>query len=945
MRNLIIIILFSHFVPNLINAQSVGGNHIPNQKWRILYSPSTNVIYPKGMEPYAQRIANITNYINQNNLRSIGSKAGKINIVLQNQTVIPNGYVALAPIRSEFYATPPYSNNLLGSIDWLDILATHEYRHVLQNYNSRRGITKVASYVMGQSGWSMLSNLSVPNWYSEGDAVIAETAWSLNGRGRSAFFTQEQRALANKGIKYGYQKSRNGSFKSLVPDHYRLGYLMLTKARELKGNDVTATVLRQASKYKGVVYPFSQALKRNVGYGSTKLYNLAWKENKEAWADQLKSTELIKTENVVKRKPRVVTTYAGPKVLTDGSIIVAKGTYKETEKIVRIKNGKEKELTTMGIGMDTYISVGNNETLVAWTEQTKNARRSNQDFTDIIIYNLKSDKKTRLTSKTRYFSPTISPIENKVAAIYISPTLHTQIHILDAATGKVLKSIDQEKGYSLTRLAWTEDGKNIISIAKKDSKLALIKFSIDEKGSTELTGWTRHTMDAPVVRNNKVYYSAAYTGIENIYSVGLDGEGRITKVSSVPVAALEPTVSKDGREIYFLEQTENGNKLSKQLLNTINEAEFKVIEPFEMPFYKTIADKSEGGNIFEKIPTQKYNSQPYNGLFRGLRLHSWMFTPTLSTLNMNIMAQNYLEDIGFGVGGAINFNEKNANTFNAEMTIARYFPIFTFGAERAQRNTDMYSSNNTMIKSRFDETNLYGKVHVPLSWWKGNFRSSFVPSFTLSQRNLSNIKIGEIAQDANQSLLTSRFDVTYSTLRQRAYQNISSRLGIVLNYSAVGSMTGKRANRTTFLGKVYLPGLGKNHALKFTSGYQNEPLQNGYQFSDAFEYARGYEAPINDTYNKFSVDYTFPLGYPDMGLLGMTYFKRVRANVFYDHGTAQNVMLKTKTMQRSTGFELVFDNTVLNVIPASFGIRTSILLNNPDPDPVAKFGFFMDVPF
>ncbi|HAO50274.1 MAG TPA: hypothetical protein DCR35_13840, partial [Runella sp.] len=145
-------------------------------------------------------MANVVNFIDLNNRRSIGDKKGRINIVLQTQTVNPNGYVALAPFRSEFFCTPPASNLLLGSQNWLDVLSVHEYRHVLQTLNSRRGITKLGSILQGQGLWAVMSALSIPNWYSEGDAVIAETALSKNGRGRTSFFTLEQRSLANVGI-------------------------------------------------------------------------------------------------------------------------------------------------------------------------------------------------------------------------------------------------------------------------------------------------------------------------------------------------------------------------------------------------------------------------------------------------------------------------------------------------------------------------------------------------------------------------------------------------------------------------------------------------------------------------------------------------------------------------------------------------------------------------
>ena len=56
-------------------------------------------------------------------------KKNNHSIVLQNQGVIANGFVQLAPKKSEFYTTPPQQ---FDSQDWLNNLAVHELRHVAQ---------------------------------------------------------------------------------------------------------------------------------------------------------------------------------------------------------------------------------------------------------------------------------------------------------------------------------------------------------------------------------------------------------------------------------------------------------------------------------------------------------------------------------------------------------------------------------------------------------------------------------------------------------------------------------------------------------------------------------------------------------------------------------------------------------------------------------------------
>ncbi|WP_028523167.1 hypothetical protein [Runella limosa] len=919
-----------------IQAQTEFGGHITGQQWQVISSPSANIIFPKGIEPQAQRVANVVNFIDLNNRRSIGDKKGRINIVLQTQTVNPNGYVGLAPFRSEFFCTPPASNLLLGNQDWLDGLSVHEYRHVLQTLNSRRGITKLGSILQGQGLWALLSNLSIPNWYSEGDAVIAETALSKGGRGRASFFTLEQRALANVGVNYSYQKNRNGSYRSLVPDHYRLGYLMLTQARQLKGNDITAKIQAEAARYKGIVYPFSRALKRNLGYNSTNLYKLSWKENKQAWQERLDATTLIPTQAITKKTKRTVTDYRYPRVWKNDVLIARKSSYQQTDQLVQLENGKEKVLTTIGYNNDDFFSLNGN--IVAWAELSRNPRRGYQDFTNIYLFDLQSQQKRQLTHKTRYFSPIASPDGRKIAAIYVSPMLKNEIHVLDAVSGKLLENITTPDNYFFSRLAWTENGDALVSIAKHQSQLALTKINVKEKGIIFLTSWTHHTIEAPVVFNDKVYFNASFSTIDNIYCTDLAGSKKISKVTSVPVAAFEPEVSKDGKTLYFTEFTNMGYVISKQPLEVNNSSEFVVKEPFELPIFKASNFPEEGGSIFEKLPTQSYGVKSYRGLFKGLKLHSWNIVPSPSTPSVGLQMNNFLNDVSLNLEGSINLNEEGSSSFNALLKIARFYPDLTLMTTYGQRSTAVFQ-NNQVVNQQFNELDLSVQVAIPLRWLKGNFSTSLMPYVTLTQRNLTNFNIDNVASRPDNSFLSSNVGLTFSTVRRRAYQNVGPRLGFALQLASISTLNGDDNAKTVASSAVYLPGIGKNHAIQVRGAFQKELLRNSYQFSDTFVYPRGYNAPANDQVTSLAVNYGLPLFYPDAGLFGITYFKRVRANLFYDYAMTERLAAKTKTTYRSAGAELIFDNTFLNILPLSIGLRNSFLLDKDPVNPNQSFHF------
>mgnify|MGYP000905971821 CR=1 FL=1 len=925
---------------NTISAQVDLGGNPNNLNWQIITSPSVRVIYPDGMDLQAQRIAAIINHMDSTNRISIGLKKRRLDLVLQNQTINPNGYVALAPFRSEFYATPPASNLFLGSINWLDVLSIHEYRHALQYMNTKRGITNLVYIAQGESGWSFMNSLSIPNWYFEGDAVITETALSLSGRGRSPFFTLEQRALANANKNYSYSKNRNNSYKDLVPDHYRLGYMMLTKLRNEKGNSITANILQDAATFKSVIYPFSFAMKKQTGYTTWNLYKSAWEDQKNDFTKQLDSIQLIPTINITPKSKNTYTDYRFPVEIEKDKILARKSSYKTTDEIILLENISETRVTTIGFNNDDWFNY--RDGILTWTEINKNSRRSNQDFSNIVIYDLKTKKKNYITKKSKYFSPSISPDKSKIAAIYISPNQKNEIHILDIKTGDVIQKIETASNYFLSRTSWDEDGNSIITIAKNNSKLALIRLSLLDESIIELTSWTSHTMEAPVVKKDKVYFNAGFSGIDNIYYTDISGTKRIFQVSSVPIGAFEPNLINEN-EIIFTEFTEMGYVISKQNLTSDNSLlPIKIIEPSLMPQYQTTANNNEGGTILNTTFSNMYPAKPYNALFKGMKLHSWGLTPSISNPGFAINVSNLLRDVELELGATMNRNENNAIGYNASLKIARYYPTFTFTLNQINRDT-YYIFRNKLTVLQFNETKIGTEVGVPLSWKKGNFRTSLEPIIGGYYSQLSNIKGGGFLFQ-NENFLNYKAGFKFSTLKRLAYQNLGSRLGFALSTNYFKAQNSEKIIGNT---KLFLPGISQNHNLVLTAGYQKENLKNPYQQSDTFEYPRGFNTPVNDQFTIYKADYTLPIAYPDFGALGIVYFKRISANLFYDYGIGKRNLINRETIYNSTGYELIFETKMLNSFPLSIGIRQSFLLTN-DPFDVnrkSSFGLLLSTLF
>src|SRR3546814_8565078 len=86
------------------------GQNPPGLKWKQMETPHFQVIFPEVLLGEARRTAEILEYFRPYESSPLRDFPEKTPILLQNQTVISNGFVTLAPRRAEFYMTPPQNN-------------------------------------------------------------------------------------------------------------------------------------------------------------------------------------------------------------------------------------------------------------------------------------------------------------------------------------------------------------------------------------------------------------------------------------------------------------------------------------------------------------------------------------------------------------------------------------------------------------------------------------------------------------------------------------------------------------------------------------------------------------------------------------------------------------------------------------------------------------------
>lgn len=905
MRQILCLGLLTTFA-QLAVAQQFGGNP-PSLKWQQVNTDTVRVIFPAGMSAEGRRVADIIHHISKYNHASIGDNVKKVSIVLQNQTLQANGYVQLGPFRSEFFMTPPANSNDVGALNWTDQLALHEYRHVLQNSNFRKGLSKVFYYLGGELSQAAITNIAVPDWFWEGDAVVTETALSNQGRGRLPAFFEDYRALTLADKRYTFMQLRNGSFKNYIPTHYPTGYLMTSYGRRQFGQNFWKDVTDDAVRYKGLFYPFSQSLKRRTGMNAAAFF-------KASLADYQKQWELGTAQSADTLTPvtSTVTNYKYVYTLENGNLIVSKRSFKKiTAFYEKDAQGKETKIATPGVGFDDYFSYRNGHLL--WTEARFDVRWGWRDYSIVKIYDRNNGKMRTLKQERRSFSPDLSFDGNKVVVFTTTPEQKYALKILDAHSGASIKDLPNPENWYYTYPKFTKDDQYIISAVRDQvGKMALVQQSVQDGSVKILVPFGLNTLGIPSIHGDTVYFTAGFTDVMNVFTYA---DGRIKQVTDRPNGVQHMAVMND--QIVYSEFTADGYKLLRTPIHS------RPINLDENHHDKWLQPDFGEKNILTDITPRDYDIRKYSKAHRIFNFHSWL--PEINDPEYGLFAygENVLGTLQSTVGYYYNTNEQS-HGIGAELMYGAWFPYVRAGGDYRMQRYFRANDTTTVI---WNELDWHGGLYIPLNFSGGKYYRNLAVNgdfHHLMRFRAANSKYR--FRDDNIQYID--LGLTFTNQLLKAQQHIFPRFAQSLQLRYNKSINNVPAEQ--FYGRfdLYLPGLAANHSLVLQGAFQKRDTMQRYLYSDNFVYPRGYNSLRHQTMFKLGANYHFPIAYPDWGFANLLFFNRIRGNIFYDYSEGWNYQWVRHEVYASTGAEVFFDTKLGNALPFSFGMRFSHLLND-----------------
>ncbi|TBR19362.1 MAG: hypothetical protein EPO57_03770 [Chitinophagaceae bacterium] len=888
-------------------SQQFGGNP-PSLQWKKIDTDTARIIFPVGLDSQANRIASVVHFLAAQNA-SLGSRLRKVNFLLQNQTTVANGYAGLGPYRSEFFMTPSMNNFELGSLNWIDALAVHEYRHVQQYNNFRQGAADAAYHFFGEDGLSLAVNAAVPDWFFEGDAVYNETVQTQQGRGRIPFFTNQYKALWEGNKKYSWMKLRNGSLKDYVPSHYPLGFLLLHYGNEKYGTDFWKKVTGDAVNFKGVVYPFQNAIKRYAGVSFQQFRENAFSYFQKS--DSSKSNlQLQPTEHSFSNFT-YYTDYFFPFQLEQDSMLYLKSSYRNRPQFfIKDKTG-EHFLCEKDISLDEYFSFRNGK--IVYAAYQPDIRWGWRNFSNLKIIDIQTGVQKTITHKAKYFSPDISNSGNKIVAVQYDANGKCELHILDANNGAILKRIADTSISLFTDPKFIDENFVVAAIRNHDGRMALVKVKIEDGSVVPLIPLSYNVLGFLSVDKNKIYFTASYSGNDELYAMDLSSQ-KIYQLTNTSLGNYFVSAKKNS--ITFSGFNANGYQLRQSLLTDLL---WKEINPSQLS-NSTNNNLIRGinGNATHKlteISHRDFVSKTYRKTTNFFNFHSWRPNYEDPELTFSLYGENVLNTFQSDLYYLYNQNDRtNAVGFNA--VYGALFPFLSAGTQ--------LTLNKKSDSLRWNQLDSRVGFSIPLNFTSGRFfrylnfgsnyflRNEFYKSTTSSTINFSYL---------------SHF-ITYSQQLQKTKQDIFPKKGIAVSLHRTQALTRYSAYQFIGSASVMLPGVVNNHHLILNGSFQQRDTLNPGLFSNRFSYSRGFTKYYFSRMWRVSSNYHFPLWLPDWGVGNIVYISRIRANAFYDYTKLYSRNKLQTINQRSAGGEIYFDTKWWNQHPLTFGIRFSYLLDN-----------------
>ena len=578
----IVILLF------ITGASPVLAKFDPSFDWTTLETPHFLIHYHQGGEEIAKRAAVIAEDVHARLAPRIKwEPTDKTRLILVDAMDEANGYTSPIPYNQVvLFLTQPSGGpgfGLTAYDDWLRLVITHEYTHVL-HLDMVTGGPAALQKVLGRI---YFPNLFQPVWMIEGLATFEETEQTNGGRGRSpgAEMVIRTAVLENAFPTLGQASVYLDSWPSgQVP--YLFGQAFTRHIAEKYGREKLAEI---STVYSGRWFPF---LVTSTG---RKVLNADYQDLWDEWLAGL-AARYGKQRDALAAKgltPSTALTARGfmntnPAYSPDGSHIAYAVGYGDEYPgiyLARADGSGETKVT------ENVFPASASGTSLAWDGEGKKLYytkieiiRNTDYYNDLYSYDVATAREVRLTKGLRARDPQVTPDGTKLLFV-VNKMGMTRLAMVDLAKAGGRPAVEQD----ITFLTpWSVEQYETPCYSPDGSRIAIGIWQpggyrdirlLDPTGNVleDITHDRAIDVGPAWSRDGKhLYFSSDRSGIFNIYAYELETK-KLFQVTNLYGGAFSPSLSPDGKTLAFASYSSRGYDIHRM---TNDPAAWKPAEPY-----------------------------------------------------------------------------------------------------------------------------------------------------------------------------------------------------------------------------------------------------------------------------------------------------------------------------------------------------------------------------
>ena len=869
-----------------------GGAEPASVKWYYTSTPHFTLIYPQGLDSLTKVYGNLLEKYRPAESWSSGYIPGekykkRTPVLIRPFTAISNGMVSWAPKRMELY-TLPSQDGAEASI-WAKNLAIHESRHLSQMQFGYDRFFKPFNWILGEIVPGLAVGVYPGLHLMEGDAVVAETALTGYGRGRSAFFLNYYMSAFDSGDYRNWYRWRYGSFRKFTPDHYSLGYLTLAGTRYFYDDPLyMSKYFEKVSKRPWRLFNMQKGIKDVSNYNFKQSFREIMLGFQKIWNDEALDREpFIESETLTKPSKFYISynevlpiknNFLHP---SENILAVKSGNINYTSLVCLSADGKEKSLRPFA-GNFGYLHFSPALNRLYWSEPISDKRWKMNMSSRIRYINLADNKLNifDLTKKGRLYNPSVSEDGSILTAIDYPINGGSEIVFMDPLDGQEKGRMRSPDSLQFVQAVW--QGKEIIVSGISDKGIGLYRLShSDNNRLRQIIPPIAASIRALHSHNEDVMFTCDRTGVDEIYLLRND---TILQLTATKYGAADGHFNHAGDTLYYTSLGTYERGIHKTAIDKLlyKKVDFNTVHKYKVAEALTAQEKAIAASKGEDWPDDNKTFQTVFSAPKQYRkvpgiphFHSWVplyfdndnfssinFNSVYSTVSPGAMAyfQNILGTAYGSIGYSYNKQPGQPKYFHGghiNFTYTGLHPVFEFKADFNDRYAYQYSRRTVLYQGRkiervmvknsnFPHFSTSLNAYIPFKFSSGGIVRGLTPRIRYRFSNDLFDK-SEVLIYYNEPLISPKTSLFFNytpadnvfmhTLTVSMSGYIMQTRPKMLDYPRLGIGIETGYNVRLYMQDMYasniyaylygyIPGLYKSHGLKLSAMYQHQFYKN-----------------------------------------------------------------------------------------------------------------------